>query len=254
MNVLEARGLVKEFERIRAVDHVDLTVGVGERVALLGPNGAGKTTTLFMCLGVISADAGSINVGGYEIPGQRSQAMEQVGFSAGYMPLAERLRVGEFLQLYARLYGVEDAQARIHAALDRFGIAGYVDAMSTELSSGQRTLVGIAKATLHRPVLLVLDEPTASLDPDVAMRVRNGLMRQCEEEGTSLLITSHNMLEVERLAERVVFLSQGKVVANDAPGAVAARFGREDLEGVFLQLADEQRERFAVGAQETDRP
>jgi ABC-2 type transport system ATP-binding protein len=254
VNVLEARGLVKEFERIRAVDHVDLTVGAGERVALLGPNGAGKTTTLFMCLGVISADAGTIAVGGYVIPKERSQAMEQVGFSAGYMPLAERLRVGEFLQLYARLYGVDDVDARIEAALDRFNIGGYIDAMSTELSSGQRTLVGIAKATLHRPVLLVLDEPTASLDPDVAQRVRKGLMRQCEEEGTSLLITSHNMVEVERLCERVVFLSQGRVVANDTPGAVAALFGRQDLEGVFLQLADEQEDRPAVGAQETDRP
>jgi ABC-2 type transport system ATP-binding protein len=254
MDVLEARGLVKEFERTRAVDHVDLTVRAGERVALLGPNGAGKTTTLFMCLGVISADAGTITVGGYAIPRERSQAMEQVGFSAGYMPLAERLKVGEFLQLYGRLYGVEDVDARIEAALDRFKIGAYVDAMSTELSSGQRTLVGIAKATLHRPVLLVLDEPTASLDPDVAQRVRRGLMRQCEEEGTSLLITSHNMVEVERLCERVVFLSQGRVVANDSPEAVAALFGREDLEGVFLQLADEQAERLVVGAQETDRP
>ena len=254
MDVLDARGLVKEFERTRAVDGVDLQVRAGERVALLGPNGAGKTTTLFMCLGVISADAGTVSVAGYQIPRERSAAMEQIGFSAGYMPLAERLRVREFLQLYGRLYGVRDVDDRIEAALERFKIGDYVDAMSTELSSGQRTLVGIAKATLHRPVLLVLDEPTASLDPDVAMRVRMGLMRQCDEEGTALLITSHNMVEVERLCERVVFLSQGKVVANDAPAAVAARFGREDLEGVFLQLADEQTDHAHVGAQETDRP
>jgi ABC-2 type transport system ATP-binding protein len=254
MDVLQARGLVKEFERTRAVDGVDLEVRAGERVALLGPNGAGKTTTLFMCLGVISADAGSVTIAGHSIPGDRTAAMEKVGFSAGYMPLAERLRVREFLQLYGRLYGVDEVDARIEAALDRFRIGDYVDAMSTELSSGQRTLVGIAKATLHRPVLLVLDEPTASLDPDVARRVRKGLMRQCDEEGTALLITSHNMVEVERLCERVVFLSQGKVVANDAPSAVAARFGREDLEGVFLQLADEQAENPRGGAQETDRP
>ena len=254
VNVLQARGLVKEFERTRAVDGVDLDVGAGERVALLGPNGAGKTTTLFMCLGVISADAGSITIADHAIPKERSEAMGKVGFSAGYMPLAERLRVREFLQLYGRLYGVDDVKARIEAALDRFLIGDYIDAMSTELSSGQRTLVGIAKATLHRPVLLVLDEPTASLDPEVAMRVRKGLMRQCDEEGTALLITSHNMVEVERLCERVVFLSQGRVVANDSPAAVAARFGRDDLEGVFLQLADERDERARVGAQETDRP
>jgi ABC-2 type transport system ATP-binding protein len=254
VNVLEARGLVKEFERIRAVNHVDLDVAAGERVALLGPNGAGKTTTLFMCLGVISADQGSVQIAGHTIPKERAQAMKRVGFSAGYMPLAERLKVREFLELYGRLHGVSDVDARISAALERFRISEYVEAMSTQLSSGQRTLVGIAKATLHRPDLLVLDEPTASLDPDVAMRVRNGLMRQCAEEGTALLITSHNMLEVERLCERVVFMSQGKIVANDTPAAVAAGFGREDLEGVFLHLADEQVERPRVGAQETDRP
>ena len=253
MDVLDARGLVKQFVRTRAVDNVDLRVRAGERVALLGPNGAGKTTTLFMCLGVISADAGDITIAGHAIPKERAAAMEKVGFSAGYMPLAERLRVREFLRLYGRLYGVEDVDARIDAALERFRIGDYIDAMSTELSSGQRTLVGVAKATLHRPVLLVLDEPTASLDPDVAQRVRTGLMRQCEEEGTALLVTSHNMVEVERLCERVVFLSQGRVVANDSPTAVAALFGRKDLEGVFLQLADEQVELPPVGAQETDR-
>ena len=252
--MLEARGLVKQFARTRAVDNVDLQVRAGERVALLGPNGAGKTTTLFMCLGVIRADAGAITIAGRPVPKERPAAMEKVGFSAGYMPLAERLRVREFLRLYGRLYGVEDVDARIDAALERFRIGDYIDAMSTELSSGQRTLVGVAKATLHRPVLLVLDEPTASLDPDVAQRVRTGLMRLCEEEGTALLVTSHNMVEVERLCERVVFLSQGRVVANDSPAAVAALFGRKDLEGVFLQLADDQVELPSVGAQETDRP
>ena len=111
--------------------------------------------------------------------------------------------------------------------------------MGNELSSGQRTLVGIIKATLHRPQLLVLDEPTASLDPDVAMRVRRGLERLCAEEGTALLVTSHNMVEVERLCERVVFVSGGRIVADGTPGAVAERFGRDDLEGVFLHLAAE---------------
>jgi len=236
--VLRAQGLVKRFGSVLAVDGVDLTVRAGERVALLGPNGAGKTTTLFMLLGVVTPDEGWVEIAGSRLPRGRSEAMTRVGFSAGYMPLAERLRVREFLHLYGQLQGMRDPSDRIRAGLERFGIAHLAGAMSSRLSSGQRTLVGIVKATLHNPRLLVLDEPTASLDPDVALRVRTGLQELCRDEGTTLLITSHNMIEIERLCERVVFLSAGRIVADDSPAAVAARFGRGDLEGVFLHLAD----------------
>jgi ABC-2 type transport system ATP-binding protein len=236
--VLEARGLVKEYKRVRAVDGIDLRVDAGERVALLGPNGAGKTTTLMMLLGVITPDKGEIEVVGKHLPRERSAAMEQVGFAAGYLPLPERLRVSEFLVLFGRLYGIHHPQEAVEQGLARFGITDLARAMGNELSSGQRTLVGIIKATLHQPQLLVLDEPTASLDPDVARRVRTGLERLCAEEGTALLVTSHNMLEVERLCERVVFVSAGRVVADGTPEGVAAHFGRTDLEGVFLHLAD----------------
>jgi ABC-2 type transport system ATP-binding protein len=236
--VLEARGLVKEYKRVRAVDGVDLRVDAGERVALLGPNGAGKTTTLLMLLGVITPDAGEIEIVGKHLPKQRSAAMEEVGFAAGYLPLPERLRVREFLDLFGRLYGLHHPKPAVEQGLERFGITHLADAMGNELSSGQRTLVGIIKATLHRPRLLVLDEPTASLDPDVARRVRVGLERLCEEEGTALLVTSHNMVEVERLCQRVVFVAAGRVVADGTPEEVATRFGRDDLEGVFLHLAD----------------
>ena len=237
--VLEARGLVKDYRRGRAVDGIDLVVAPGERVAVLGPNGAGKTTTLLMCLGVVEPDGGTITVCGEPLPKRRSQAMESVGFAAGYLPLPERLRVREFLELYADLYGA--GRRGIHDALERFGIGHLERAMGTELSSGQKTLVGIVKATLHRPRLLVLDEPTASLDPDVALRVRTGLRELCDEAGTALLVTSHDMREVERLCERVVFVLGGRVVADDSPEAVVARFEREDLEGVFLHLASEAR-------------
>jgi len=236
--VLEARGLVKEYKRVRAVDGIDLTVGVGERVALLGPNGAGKTTTLMMLLGVITPDVGEIEIVGKRLPRERSAAMEQVGFAAGYLPLPERLRVEEFLTLFGRLYGIHDPSEAVAQGLARFNIQDLARAMGNELSSGQRTLVGIIKATLHQPRLLVLDEPTASFDPDVARRVRTGLERLCADEGTALLVTSHNMLEVERLCERVVFVSRGRVVADGTAASVAARFGRADLEGVFLHLAE----------------
>jgi ABC-2 type transport system ATP-binding protein len=236
--VLTATGLVKQYKRVRAVDGIDLTVGSGERVALLGPNGAGKTTTLMMLLGVITPDAGTIDIVGHRLPKQRSAAMEQVGFAAGYLPLPERVRVCEFLELFGRLYGLRRPSAAVEAGLERFNIQELARAMGNELSSGQRTLVGIIKATLHQPRLLVLDEPTASLDPDVALRVRTGLERLCAEEGTALLVTSHNMIEVERLCERVIFISGGKVVADGKPAEVASHFGRADLEGVFLHLAE----------------
>jgi ABC-2 type transport system ATP-binding protein len=238
-DVVRAQGLVKRFQGTLAVDHVDLSIAPGERVALLGPNGAGKTTTLFMLLGVVTPDHGWVEIAGHRLPEGRSDAMTQVGFSAGYMPLAERLRVREFLHLYGQLQGLDDPSERIAVGLERFRIPHLSSAMSNQLSSGQRTLVGIVKATLHQPKLLVLDEPTASLDPDVAMRVRTGLQELCREDGTTLLITSHNMLEIERLCDRVVFLSAGRIVADDTPAAVADRFGHGDLEGVFLQLADE---------------
>jgi ABC-2 type transport system ATP-binding protein len=250
--VLHAHQLVKSYRDTVAVDGVDLTVRAGERVALLGPNGAGKTTTLMMLLGVISPESGWVEVVGRRLPEGRSEGLEQVGFSAGYMPLAERLRVKEFLQMYGELYGVKDTEPRIREGLERFMVPHLADALGTELSSGQRTLIGIVKSTLHRPRLLILDEPTASLDPDVAMRVREGLQELCREEGTALLITSHNMVEIERLCERVVFLSSGRVIADGTPDDVVVSFGREDLEGVFLHLAG-MRGVNEPKAQETDR-
>jgi len=253
--VIDARGLEKTYKRTKAVDGVDIRVHSGERVALLGPNGAGKTTTLFMLLGVLAPDAGTIDIVGYRLPKGRSRAMRQVGFSAGYMPLAERLRVLEFLEMYGQLYGVEDPGPRIEAGLRRFGIEHLAAAMGNELSSGQRTLVGIVKASLNQPRLLVLDEPTASLDPDIALKVRNGLRDLCAEEGTALLITSHNMVEIERLCDRVIFLAAGKIIADDTPAAVAAQFGRGNLEDVFLDLAGAGRDPHDHDrAQETERP
>jgi ABC-2 type transport system ATP-binding protein len=241
--VLRATGLVKRYRRTTAVAGVELSMQPGERVGLLGPNGAGKTTTLMMLLGVVRPDEGRVEIAGYPLPENRSQAMGKVGFAAGYLPLPERLRVREFLSMFAQLYGLARPNAAIDEALDRFAITHLSANMGNELSSGQRTLVGIVKATLHRPQLLILDEPTASLDPDVAHKVRTGLARLCAEDHTALLVTSHNMDEVQRLCPRVVFLSGGRVVADGTPDQVAARFDREDLEGVFLHLAEEESER-----------
>ena len=166
--------------------------------------------------------------------------MQCVGFSAGYLPLPDRLKVIEVLRVFGDLYGVSDSRRAAFEGLERFGIVHLADEMANELSSGQRTLVALVKATLHEPKLLVLDEPTASLDPDVAARARRGLEGLWQGLGTAVLVTSHNMSEVERLCERVVFISRGKVVADGPAPEVAAQFGRDSLEDVFLQLASEE--------------
>jgi ABC-2 type transport system ATP-binding protein len=237
-HVLEARGLVKTYKGVKAVQGIDLIVGDGERVGLLGPNGAGKTTTLLMLLGAVLPDEGTIRIAGHKLPRKRSKAMESVGFAAGYLPLPDRLKVREALGVFAGWYGVRDHEAAVDATLERFGISHFADRLCSSLSSGQRTLVGIVKATLHRPRLLVLDEPTASLDPDIALKVRTGLLEYCTDTGAGLLVTSHDMREVEMLTERVIFLARGNVVANDTPAAIAAQYGYDDLEGVFLELAE----------------
>jgi len=237
MTALRATGLVKDYRRGRAVDGVTIHVAPGERVGLLGPNGAGKTTTLLMCLGAITPDAGTVEILGHRLPRERGPALAKVGFVAGYLPLPDQLRVIEYLRFFGRLYGLRRPDAAARTWLEHFGVPHLARAMGSELSSGQKTLLGIVKASLHRPALMVLDEPTASLDPDVALRVRTGLRRLSEEHGTALLVTSHNMVEVERLCERVVFMSAGRVVADGTTSEVAERFGGDDLEHVFLQLA-----------------
>jgi ABC-2 type transport system ATP-binding protein len=249
--VLEARGLVKDYRRDRAVDGVDISVRAGERVALLGPNGAGKTTTLLMVLGVVAPDSGTVSICGIDLRRHRSRAAEYVGFAAGYLPLTERMRVREYLKLYGQIYGIADPDPLIDEGLERFRIADLAPAMGTELSSGQRTLIGIVRATLHRPRLLVLDEPTASLDPDVAMRVRNGLLDLCARDGTALLMTSHDMSDVMEVCERVIFLSHGHIVADGSPETVASAYGHGDLTGVFLHLAERHE---TAAAQQSDHP
>ncbi|CAB4866044.1 unannotated protein [freshwater metagenome] len=240
-DVLVAHELRKTFKKVEAVRGISITVAPGERVGLLGPNGAGKTTTLLMLLGAILPDTGTVTIVGHRLPRHRSKAMERVGFAAGYLPLPDRLKVREALGVFAGWYGVRNEKAAVAAALERFEITHLADRLCNALSSGQRTLVGIVKATLHNPALLVLDEPTASLDPDVALRVRQGLLQFCSSTGAALLITSHDMREVEMLTERVIFLANGQVVANDTAAAIAATYGYDDLEGVFMQLADEAR-------------
>ena len=236
-DLLVARELRKRFDEEQAVDGVSLRVDAGERVALVGPNGAGKTTTLLMLMGVIEADEGTVHLAGATLPGQRAEAMAKVGFAAGYLPLPNHLQVIETLQFFAQLHGLDRPREAAADALDQWSIGHLAHQQTQTLSSGQATLVGLAKAVIHRPTLVVLDEPTASLDPEVAHRVRQGLLALNRDRGTALLLTSHDMREVELLSERMVFLAHGRVLHEGPPAQVVAAAGQPDLETLFLTVA-----------------
>jgi len=240
--VLRADDLHKRFGDVAAVNGVTLHVAPGERVGIVGPNGAGKTTTLLMLLGAVEPDRGTVDLVGQRLPQGRSAAMERVGFAAGYLPLPDRLTVLETLRFFADLHGVEDRDEAVESVMDELSIRRLSGQVCESLSSGQGTLVGIAKAVLHRPRLLILDEPTASLDPDVAMRVRDRLEQLNAEHDVTLLLTSHDMREVERLTDRVVFLRDGQVIADGKPADVVAASGHVDLEAMFLAEAARRRE------------
>ena len=240
--VLRASRLRKDFGDTRAVDDVSITIHAGERVGIVGPNGAGKTTTLLMLLGAIEPDHGTIDIAGHRLPGGRSDAMARVGFAAGYLPLPSGLTVTETLELFGRLYGVADPTTRAAEVLDELHIGRLAGQKVESLSSGQGTLVGFAKAVIHHPRLIVLDEPTASLDPDVAMRVRDRLEHMNSERNATLLLISHDLREVAELTTRVVFLRQGRIIADGPPDQVVASHGHADLESMFLAEAARVRE------------
>jgi len=235
--VVAATGVRKRFGDVHAVDGIDLAVAPGERVGIVGPNGAGKTTLLLMVLGAIDPDQGRVELMGLPLPDGRSAAMEDVGFAAGYLPLPDRLKVHEALRFFADLHDRPDPGGVVDRVVEELDLGYLRDKSCMSLSSGQATLVGIAKAVMHQPRLVVLDEPTASLDPDIALRVRDALARLNDEHRTALLMTSHDIREVEALTERVVFLRDGRVLADGAPARVVAAAGHTTLEEMFLAEA-----------------
>jgi ABC-2 type transport system ATP-binding protein len=236
---LEARGLTKSFRHTSAVSGLDLVVDEGDIVALLGPNGAGKTTTLMMLLGITEPDAGEVRLLGHPLPAERVAAMEQTSFAASYLDLPERLSVKQILDVFARIYGT--SREHVHEVVELFELGPFLKRPKNQLSSGQKTLVGLARSLLHRPRLVILDEPTASLDPEVAHRVRTILQGEHGRDGFTLLVTSHNMADVERMCRRVVFIARGRIVADGSPEDVAVEFGSESLEDAFLKVAEGSR-------------
>jgi ABC-2 type transport system ATP-binding protein len=244
MSILSVSGLRKEYRHVVAVDDVSFQVERDEIVGLLGPNGAGKTTTIDMILGVLAPTAGTIHVEGFDLARDRSSALERTNFAAVYAPLPGNLTVLQNLRIFGRLYGVKDLHRRIAEVLEEFGLERLRDTKCGVLSSGEQTRVALAKALLNRPRLLLLDEPTASLDPATARDVRAHIRRHAEGGASGVLWTSHNMYEVEEVCDRVLFLSRGRILLEGDPRALPAEHGKATLEDLFVTVA---REPLAVG-------
>jgi ABC-2 type transport system ATP-binding protein len=239
MHAIEALGLRKTFKDVVAVDGIDLVVDDGDIVGLLGPNGAGKTTTIMMLLDITKPDRGSVSLLGHPLPAQRSRAITRTNFWASYLGLPAKMTVREILHVHADLYGAP--RRAVADVIERFGIGHLLARFPIQMSSGQKTLVGVARALVNRPDLLILDEPTASLDPEIADKIRRTLLELHAERRFALLITSHNMTDIEKLCRRVVFVGRGRVVADDSPAELVARYGVADLEETFLSIAAEVR-------------
>jgi ABC-2 type transport system ATP-binding protein len=234
--------LVKVFKSTTAVAGISFQLAPGSMTALLGGNGAGKTTTIAMIMGLTMPTSGTVLVLGAQMPRQRYQVLHRMNFESPYVDMPMRLTVRQNLRVFAGLYGVEDVEARIAALAEEFDLNEFIDRPTGKLSSGQKTRVSVAKSLLNRPDVLLLDEPTASLDPDTADWVRGRLERYRTESGATVLLASHNMVEVERLCERVIILKKGKIEDDDSPERLLARYGRGTLEEVFLDVARGRRD------------
>jgi ABC-2 type transport system ATP-binding protein len=237
-NVLSVQRLKKVYGETVAVDDISFVVRRNEIVGLLGPNGAGKTTTINMVLGVLEPTSGSILIQGIDVAKRRREALKQTNFAAVYAPLPGNLSVVQNLRIFGMIYGVKNLPERIEALLEQFELKRFRDTKCGVLSSGEQTRVSLAKAMLNSPPLLLLDEPTASLDPAIAHDVRQQI---CElaRGNTGVLWTSHNMYEVEEVCDRVMFLSRGKLLLEGDPKTLPEQHGKASLEELFISIARE---------------
>jgi len=239
MKILSITALRKVYGGTVAVDEISFEVDRHEIVGLLGPNGAGKTTTINMILGVLEPDAGTIRIEGLDIALRRSPAIARTNFAAVYAPLPGNLTVSQNLRVFGLLYGVKDLPERIDELLKQFDLEAFRDKRCGVLSSGEQTRVGLAKAMLNHPHLLLLDEPTASLDPATAREIRATIHDYAKEAGSGVLWTSHNMYEVEDICDRVLFLSRGRILLEGNPKTLPAEHGKKTLEELFIAVARE---------------
>lgn len=242
MNAIEVENLSKQYGAARAVQDVSFAVPPGATIGLLGGNGAGKTTTIAMMLGLLVPTSGRISVLGYDMATHRFAALARMNFSSPYVALPSRLTVRENMKVYGHLYNVIKVDQRIAELARELDLGAILDRPAGQLSAGQKTRVALAKALINRPEVLLLDEPTASLDPDTGDMVRTWLEQYRAESGCTILLASHNMAEVERLCSHVVMLKKGEVVDRGSPDDLLLRYGRKDMEDVFLDIARDRRQ------------
>src|ERR1700761_2864757 len=229
--------LTKQYKTTRAVDDISFRIGRGSITGLLGGNGAGKTTTIAMIMGLVLPTAGSVEVLGHRMPAESAAVLGRMNFESPYVDMPMRLTVRQNLTVFGRLYAVAHLKDRIAQLADDLDLKEFLDRPNGKLSAGQKTRVALAKALINAPELLLLDEPTASLDPDTADWVRAHLETYRRTRGATILLASHNMLEVERLCDRVIILKRGRIEDDDSPDGIMARYNRTTLEDVFLDVA-----------------
>lgn len=235
---IEVRDLCKEFDGVHAVQQLNFTVQPGEILGLLGPNGAGKTTTVQLLLGLTTPTCGSIKILGMDLQHHRRAILSRVNFTSAYISMPGNLRVDENLRIFSRLYNVKNRESRIDELLELLEISHLKTRRTGALSSGQLTRLNLCKALLNDPEVLFLDEPTASLDPHIAAKVRYALLSIQEQRGAAMVYTSHNMLEVEAMCDKVIFLSSGRVAASGTPEEIVQAARSESLEDVFITIAE----------------
>jgi len=234
---IEVVHLTKVYKKTRAVDDISFGIARGSITGLLGGNGAGKTTTIAMIMGLVLPTAGRVRVLGHAMPQESAAVLGRMNFESPYVDMPMRLTVRQNLTIFGRLYAVADLRARIAQLAQDLDLGDFIDRPNGKLSAGQKTRVALAKALINRPSVLLLDEPTASLDPDTADWVRGYLKDYQAETHATIMLASHNMGEVERLCDDVILLQAGRVFDRGSPRELIERFGREDMEEVFLDMA-----------------
>ena len=239
---LEVIGLSKTYNTKEAVKDVSFKVNQNEIIGILGPNGCGKTTTIGMILGLLKPSKGKVLINGFEIENQRVDLLNQLNFISPYIELPKKLTVRQNLEVYGRLYDVNKHKERIEYLCEKLRLYEFIDKLTGELSSGQKNRVSLAKSIINNPKVLLLDEPTASLDPETGDFVRSFLEEYQQENKTSILLASHNMAEVERLCSSVLMMNKGSIIDEGSPEELIKKHGRKNMEEVFLKLTREKYE------------